>query len=62
MYDLVYEQMDQAGVLEDLEDVWMNLWRERSSVPRQNHLVKVSKILQHPNTFCLLIGNNTNMN
>jgi hypothetical protein len=24
MYDLVYEQMDQAGVLEDLEDpVWM---------------------------------------
>jgi hypothetical protein len=40
MYDLVYEYMDQAGVLEDLEDVWMNFYGERDrQFPRADHLV-----------------------
>jgi hypothetical protein len=55
MYDLVYEQMDQAGVLEDLEDpVWMNLAGEIVSSEAESFgegLVRSLNII----TFCLLM-------
>jgi hypothetical protein len=64
MYDLVYEQMDQAGVLEDLEDpVWMNLAGEIVSSEAESFGEKVSKILKHPQYVLFVdeVGNNTNM-
>jgi hypothetical protein len=64
MYDLVYEQMGQAGVLEDLEEpVWMNLDGEIASSEAESFGEKVSKIVKHPNNvpFVDEVGNNTNM-
>jgi hypothetical protein len=64
MYDLVYEQMDQARVLEALgEPVWMNLAGEIVSSEAEAFGEKVSKIIKHAD--CLFFvdeaGNNTNM-
>jgi hypothetical protein len=45
MYDLVYEQMDQAKVLEALEEpVWMNLAGEIVLSEAEAFSEKVSKI------------------
>jgi hypothetical protein len=64
MYDLVYEQMAQAGVLENLEEpVWMNLAGETVSSEAESFGEKVSKTMKHPDyvLFVDKVGNNTNM-
>jgi hypothetical protein len=64
MYDLVYEQMDQAGVLGDLEEpVWMNLDGKIVSSEAESFGEKVSKSVKHPDYVLFVdeVGNNTNM-
>jgi hypothetical protein len=64
MYDLVYDQMDQAGVLEDLDEpVWMNLAGEVVSSEAESFGEKVTKIMKHPEYVLFVdeVGNNTNM-
>jgi hypothetical protein len=64
MYDLVYEQMDQARVLEALEvPVWMNLAGEIVSSQKEAFGEKVSKIVKHADYLLFVdeVGNNTNM-
>jgi hypothetical protein len=64
LYDLVYEQMDQAGVLGDLEEpVSMNLDGEIVSSEAESFGEKVSKIVKHPDYVLFVdeVGNNTNM-
>jgi hypothetical protein len=64
MYDLVYEQMDQAGVPEELEEpVWMNLAGEIVSSEAESFGEKVSKILENPKYILFVdeVRNNTNM-
>jgi hypothetical protein len=64
MYDLVYEQMNQAGVLEDLEvPVWMNLAGEIVSSEAEAFGERVSQVVKHPDYVMFVdeVGNNTNM-
>jgi hypothetical protein len=64
MYNLVYEQMNQAGVLEDLEvPVWMNLAGEIVSSEAEAFGEKVSQIFKHADYVMFVdeVGNNTNM-
>jgi hypothetical protein len=64
MYDLVYEQMGEAGVLEDLEQpVWMNLAGDIVSSEAESFGEKVSQVVKHPEYVLFVdeVGNNTNM-
>jgi hypothetical protein len=68
MYDLVYEQMDKAGVLEEVledleEPVWMNLAGEIVNLKAEAFGEQVRKTAKHPNhvLFVDKVGNNTNM-
>jgi hypothetical protein len=64
MYNLVYDQMKQAGVLEDLEEpVWMNLAGDIVSSEAEAFGEKVSQIVKHPDYVMFVdeVGNNTNM-
>ena len=64
MYDLVYKQMDEAGVLEDLEEpVWMNLAGDIVNSEAEAFGEKVSQTVKHPDyvLFVNEVGNNTNM-
>ena len=64
MCDLLHEQMDEAGVLEDLEEpVWMNLAGDIVSSEAELFGEKVSQRLKHPKHVLFVdeVGNNTNM-
>jgi hypothetical protein len=64
MYNLVYEQMDQARVLEALEvPVWMNLAGEIVLLQKEAFGEKVCKIVKHADYLLFVdeVGNNTNM-
>jgi hypothetical protein len=64
MYNLVYNQMKQAGVLKDLEEpVLINLVGEIVSSEAEAFGEKVSQIVKHADyvMFVNEVGNNTNM-
>ena len=64
MYDLVYEQMDEAGVLQDLEEpVWLNLAGEIVASEAEAFGEKVTQTVKHPDYVLFVdeVGNNTNM-
>ena len=64
MYNLVYDVMDEAGVLEKLEEpIWMNLNEEVVESKEEAHGDKVRYKVKYPE-YCVFVdevGNNTNM-
>jgi hypothetical protein len=64
MYNLVYEQMDLAGVLEDLEEpVWMNLAGEIVDSEEEAFGYIVRQTVKHADYLLFVddVGSNTNM-